>query len=240
MEPYPQEQDNTQSNTKQWLLIGTLVIIIAAIGITLVLKLMPSQLDVAQQQADLIRWEQAGKIDDIPLAQQHFAYIHMFAENKVEYAHAFQLLGRIQTLLNKQASRSVTIEPASQWFEQASTLNPGNYHNWLLLVSSYAAEQAEPEAFNTAMKHALRQGRNEDMALELLPEYILRHWDILDEKNRKLSARFFDSAFETHEWALHILNITQKTHQYDVMLSLIPDKPKYLDIIAYYKQKDRG
>jgi hypothetical protein len=238
MEPYPQEQ--THSNTKQWILIGTLVIIIAAIGILLVLKLMPSNLDIARQQTDLIRWEQSGQIDNIPLAQQHFAYIEMFAEKKVEHAHAFQLLGRIQTLLNQQASSSVAVKPASPLFEQAADLNPGNYQNWLWLVSSYAIEQAEPEVFNTAMKHALRQGRNEDLALELLPEYILRYWDILDDKNRKLSARFFDSAFETHEWALHILSVTQKTHQYDVMLSLIPDKPKYLDIIEYYKQKDRG
>jgi hypothetical protein len=134
-------------------------------------------------------------------------------------------------LLNQQTGSSVTKSPASQWFEQASELNPGNYHNWVLLVSSYALEKAQPQAFNTAMRHALRQGRNEVLALEILPEYILRHWDILDDKNRILSARFFDSAFNTHEWALHILNVTQKTNQYDVMLSLIPDKPKYLDII---------
>lgn len=238
MEPYPQDQ--TQSNTKQWLIIGILVIITAAIGVLLVLKLMPSQLDITQQQTDLIRWEQAGRIDNISIAQQHFAYLELFAEKKTEHAHAFQLLGRIQTLLNQQPTNELALKQASHWFEQASELNPGNYHNWLLLVSSYALEEAEPEQFNNAMKHALRQGRNEELALELLPEYILRHWDILDEKNRVLSARFFDSAFETHEWALHILNVTQKTHQYDVMLSLIPDKPKYLDIIAYYKQKDRS
>lgn len=238
MEPYPHEQP--QANTKQWLLIGTLVVIVSMIGILLVLKLMPNNLDIAQQQADLIRWEQAGRIDNIPVAQQHFAYIALFSEKKTEHAHAFQILGRLQTLLNQQASSSVAIEPASQWFEQAAELNPGNYHNWLLLVSSYAIEKAEPEMFNNAMKYALRQGRNEDLALEILPEYILRHWDILDEKNLVLSARFFDSAFETHEWALHILNVTQKTHQYDVMLSLIPDRPKYIDIIQYYKQKDRS
>lgn len=235
---YPQEQ--THANTKQWVIIGMLVIIIAAIGILLVLKLMPTHLEIAQQQADLIRWEQTGKIDNIPLAHQHFKYIDQLAEKKAEHAHAFQLLGRIQTLLNQQAGSSVTKSPASQWFEQASELNPGNYHNWVLLVSSYALEKAQPQAFNTAMRHALRQGRNEVLALEILPEYILRHWDILDDKNRILSARFFDSAFNTHEWALHILNVTQKTNQYDVMLSLIPDKPKYLDIIKYYKQKDRS
>ena len=77
---YPQEQ--THANTKQWVIIGMLVIIIAAIGILLVLKLMPTHLEIAQQQADLIRWEQTGKIDNIPLAQQHFKYITQLAEKK--------------------------------------------------------------------------------------------------------------------------------------------------------------
>lgn len=80
MEPYPHEQP--QANTKQWLLIGILVIITAAIGVLLVLKLMPSQLDITQQQTDLIRWEQAGRIDNISIAQQHFAYLELFAEKK--------------------------------------------------------------------------------------------------------------------------------------------------------------
>ncbi|HAQ49377.1 MAG TPA: hypothetical protein DCR37_10075 [Glaciecola sp.] len=75
-------------------------------------------------------------------------------------------------MLNQQTGSSVTKSPASQWFEQASELNPGNYHNWVLLVSSYALEKAQPQAFNTAMRHALRQARNEVLALEILPEYI--------------------------------------------------------------------
>ena len=87
---YPQEQ--THANTKQWVIIGMLVIIIAAIGILLVLKLMPTHLEIAQQQADLIRWEQTGKIDNIPLAQQHFKYIDQLAEKKPNMRTRFNSL----------------------------------------------------------------------------------------------------------------------------------------------------
>ena len=236
MEPFAQPEETNQ--TKQWLIIGISVLIIAVIGAVSILKFMPSHLDTAKQYADIIRWEEAGQIDDVALAQQHFSFINSKIEYKIEHAHAVQLLGRLQVLLNK--APNIAIEPASPWFKKAAELAPSNYTNWLLLVASLVNENASTEEFNHAMKFALRQGRNEELALQILPGYILRHWDELDDKNRKLSARFFDTAFDTHEWAIHILNVTQETNQYDVMLSLIPDRPKYKDILVYYKQKDRG
>ena len=231
-----------ESHNKTWIIIGIIALVLLTSVAVFTIKIMPSQLDISTQTSDVQRWERGVQTSDIALARQHFAFIKQQVTPITEHANAYQLLGRLQLIINRlpDTGSKNNAALASVWFDQASTLAPGEYTNWLYLVDTYIAENAPAEQLNHAMKFALRQGRNEAKAMEILPEHILRHWDKLDEKNKKLSARFFDMAFDTHESALHILNVTQKTNRYDVMLSLIPHRPKYMDILVYYKQHDKG